>query len=139
MAQHDYVIDNASGAAVRADLNNVLTAIVSNNSGATAPSPTYAYQWWADTTTGLLKIRNAANTDFVVVGTLASANLGLVVAPSAAGTDGQVLSTDGAGVQTYVDRARLVRNTAIASTSGTAIEFLSIPTWVKRVLRRWLY
>ena len=40
MAQHDYVIDNASGAAVRADLNNVLTAIVSNNSGATAPSQT---------------------------------------------------------------------------------------------------
>ena len=133
MAQHDYVIDNASGAAVRADLNNVLTAIVSNNSGATAPTPTYAYQWWADTTTGLLKIRNAANTDFVVVGTLALANLGLVVAPSAAGSADQVLSTDGSGVQTYVDRARLVRNTAIASTSGTAIEFLSIPTWVKRV------
>ena len=133
MPQHDYVIDNASGAAVRADLNNVLTAIVSNNSGATAPTPTYAYQWWADTTAGLLKIRNAANTDFVTVGTLALANLGLVVAPSAAGSADQVLSTDGSGVQTYVDRARLVRNTAIASTSGTAIEFLSIPTWVKRV------
>ena len=86
MPQHDYVIDNASGAAVRADLNNVLAAIVSNNSGATAPSPTYAYQWWGDTATGLLKIRNAANTDFVVVGTLALANLGLVVAPTAAGT-----------------------------------------------------
>ena len=133
MAQHDYVVNNASGAAVRADLNNVLTAIVSNNSGATAPTPTYAYQWWADTTTGLLKIRNAANTDFVVVGTLASANLGLVVAPTAAGSADQVLSTNGSGVQTYVDRARLVRNTAVASTSGTEIDFTSIPTWVKRV------
>jgi len=133
MAQHDYVIDNASGAAVRADLNNALAAIVSNNSGATAPSPTYAYQWWPDTTTGLLKIRNAGNTDFVVVGTLALANLGLVVAPAAAGSADQVLSTNGSGVQTYVDRARLVRNTAVPSTTGTEIDFTSIPSWVKRV------
>lgn len=133
MAQHDYVINNASGAAVRADLNNALAAIVSNNSGATAPSPTYAYQWWLDTTTGLLKIRNAGNTDFVVVGTLASANLGLVVAPAAAGSADQVLSTNGSGVQTYVDRARLVRSTAVPSTTGTEIDFTSIPSWVKRV------
>jgi len=38
----------------------------------------YAYQWWADTTTGLLKIRNAANSAWVTIGTLASANLGLL-------------------------------------------------------------
>jgi hypothetical protein len=78
MAQHDYVIANGTGAAVRSDLNNGLAAIVSNNSGATEPATMYAYQWWADTTTGLLKIRNAANNGWVTVGTLASANLGLL-------------------------------------------------------------
>lgn len=88
MAQHDYVIANQSGAAFRADLNNGLAAIVSLNSGPTAPSTPYAYQWWADTTTGLLKIRNAANSAFITVGTLASANLGLatVASPSFTGT-----------------------------------------------------
>ena len=78
MAQHDYIIANQSGAAFRSDLNNGLAAIVSQNSGAAQPSTTYAYQWWADTTTGLLKIRNAANNAWITVGTLADANLGLL-------------------------------------------------------------
>jgi hypothetical protein len=78
MAQHDYIIANQSGAAFRSDLNNGLAAIVSNNSGAAQPSTTYAYQWWSDTTTGLLKLRNAANNAWITIGTLASANLGLL-------------------------------------------------------------
>ena len=78
MATHDYVIANGTGAAVRSDLNGALAAIVSNNSSATAPATTYAYQWWADTTTGLLKIRNSANSAWVTIGTLASTNLGLL-------------------------------------------------------------
>lgn len=78
MATHDYVIANGTGAAVRSDLNGALAAIVSNNSSATEPATMYAYQWWPDTTTGLLKIRNAANNAWVTVGTLASANLGLL-------------------------------------------------------------
>ena len=65
MAQHDYVIANGTGAAVRSDLNNGLAAIVSNNSGATEPGTMYAYQWWADTTTGLLKLRNSANSAWI--------------------------------------------------------------------------
>lgn len=133
MAQHDYIIDNATGAAVRADLNNALAAIVSLNSGATAPTTTYAYQPWADSTTGLLKLRNAANTGWVTVGTLASANLGLVVAPASAGTANQVLSTDGAGVQTWVDRDRSAYATSQNSTSGVAIDFTSIPSWAKSI------
>ena len=48
--QHDGVIANASGAAVRADLNNALAALITNSSGATSPATTYAFQFWADTT-----------------------------------------------------------------------------------------
>ena len=65
MATHDYVIDNGTGAAVRTDLNNALAAIVSNNSSSSEPSTKYAYQWWADTTTGILKIRNSSNNGWV--------------------------------------------------------------------------
>ena len=67
MATHDYIISNASGASVRADLNNALAAIVSNNSNATSPATTYAYQWWADTTTGQLKLRNSANNAWITI------------------------------------------------------------------------
>jgi hypothetical protein len=67
MAQHDYVIANGTGAAVRSDLNNALAAIVSNNSGATEPTTTYAYMPWADTATGLYKIRNGANSAWITL------------------------------------------------------------------------
>jgi len=93
VAQHDYVIANGTGAAVRSDLNGALGAIATNNSGATEPTTTYAYQLWADTTTGLLKIRNAANSAFVTVGTLASTNLGLASLAGATFTGDVILGT----------------------------------------------
>jgi hypothetical protein len=65
MATHDYILDNASGAAFRTDLNNALAAIVSNNSNGSSPATTYAYQWWADTSAGVLKIRNSANNAWI--------------------------------------------------------------------------
>ena len=67
MATHDYVLDNATGANFRADLNNALAAIVSNNSSSSEPSTKYAYQWWADTNDGVLKIRNSANDGWVTL------------------------------------------------------------------------
>mgnify|MGYP003111067155 CR=1 FL=1 len=67
MATHDYVLDNATGANFRADLNLVLAAIVSNNSSSTEPSTKYAYQWWADTNDGVLKIRNSANNAWITL------------------------------------------------------------------------
>ena len=93
MATHDYVIANGTGAAVRSDLNDALAAIVSNNSSATAPATTYAYQFWADTTTGLLKVRNAANSAWITIGTLASTNLGLASLAGATFTGDVILGT----------------------------------------------
>ncbi len=65
MATHDYVIDNSTGANVRADINSVLQAILTNNSSSSAPSTTAAYMFWADTTTGTLKIRNSSDNAWV--------------------------------------------------------------------------
>src|SRR5882724_7705390 len=69
--QGDQSVANQAGAAFRADMNSELQALVTNSSGTSAPVVTYAYQWWADTTNGLLKQRNAANSAWIVRGTLA--------------------------------------------------------------------
>jgi hypothetical protein len=65
MPTHDYIIDNSTGQNVRQDINNALAAIVSNNSNSSSPSTTYAYQWWADTSNNVLKIRNSANNAWI--------------------------------------------------------------------------
>ena len=65
MATHDYVIDNSTGANVRADINNALTAIATNNSNSSAPTTTYATQFFADTSASIMKLRNTANNAYV--------------------------------------------------------------------------
>lgn len=69
MSQHDYVIANASGASVRSDLNDALSAVATWNSGSSAPGTTYARMRWVDTTNGVVKRRNAANSAWIVVET----------------------------------------------------------------------
>lgn len=89
MAQHDYAIANQSGLSFRQDLNNALLAIVSQNSGTSEPSTTYAYQLWVDSSTSpaTIKQRNAANSAWLTIGTV-STNWGLATAasPSFTGT-----------------------------------------------------
>jgi|TARA_R100000084_G_scaffold32111_2_gene12376 hypothetical protein len=67
MTQHDYNLQNASGAAFRADLNAALLAIVSNNSGNSSPEATFAGQIWEDTSTtpSIYKLRNSANDAWI--------------------------------------------------------------------------
>ena len=57
----DYTIANDTGANVRSDINAVLGAIQTLNSGSSEPSANVAFQLSVNTTTSLLKIRNAAN------------------------------------------------------------------------------
>ena len=70
MARHDYQIANATGASVRADLNNALAAIQSVNSGSGTPSSTVAYQYFIDTsaTPALIKQRNAGDNGDILLG-----------------------------------------------------------------------
>jgi hypothetical protein len=66
VAQHDYNIANAAGAAVRADMNAALAAILTSNSGATAPTVTAPFMPWFDTSAGVFRIRNQADTAWVL-------------------------------------------------------------------------
>ena len=76
----NYTIENASGANVRTDLNNVFAAIQSSNSKSTdlATSQCVAGMPFLNTTTNILKIRNSSNGAFTEIGNIDQANLGLL-------------------------------------------------------------
>lgn len=118
MSQHDYVLDNDIGSNFRVDLNTALGAIATNNSGATEPVTMYAYQWWADTTTGLLKRRNSANTAWVTIMSLDSLTF---ASPTLTGTT-QVAALTASGLATFNSNVGIgvAPNAAFALyTSGT--------------------
>ncbi len=75
MAQHDYTIANQGFPATRSDLNNVLQAIATNNTGTSAPTTLYAGQFWIDTTatTWVLYIHDGTdNIQFAQIDTSAN-------------------------------------------------------------------
>ena len=76
----NYTIENASGANVRTDLNNVFAAIQSSNSKSTdlASSQCVAGMPFLNTTTNILKIRNSSNGAFTEIGNINETNLGLL-------------------------------------------------------------
>ncbi len=90
-------IANQGFPATRADLNNALQALASNNSGASAPSTTFANQWWYDEANNKLYIRNEANNAWIQVAVLDQTNnewqitTGVIQAKD---SDGLALKTD---------------------------------------------
>ena len=68
-----------------------------------------------------------------VISEAAGAVVVLTVDVATDGAADQTLATNGTGTIAWVDRARLVRGTAVASTSGASIDFTSIPSWAKRI------
>lgn len=117
----DYSIANQSGANFRAELNTILAAIVSFNSGSTAPTTTYAYQPWVDTgvTPALLKIRNAANNAWITIGDVTATNLGLLSTATAASTYAPIASPTFTGTVTIPSGANIsgYLTTSTASTT----------------------
>lgn len=72
MSQNDMVIANQTAALARADINSALQALASNSLGTSAPSTTYAGQWWYDSSAAILKLRNSANSAWIDVGIFSS-------------------------------------------------------------------
>tara|TARA_B100000242_G_scaffold280928_1_gene240760 strand:+ start:431 stop:1018 length:588 start_codon:yes stop_codon:yes gene_type:complete len=72
-----YTIANDTGANVRNAINGVLGAIQTLNSGSSDPSANVAFQLSVNTTSNLLKLRNAANNGYIEIGNVTQANLGL--------------------------------------------------------------
>ena len=122
MATHDYVIDNQTSANARADINNVLQAILSNNSSATAPTVTAANMFWYDTANNLLKMRNEADTDWIIVGYLDQSGTKFEVRTdviqAASGSGTSVKNSSGT---TIIDLSVASQSTAEAGTNNTQI------------------
>lgn len=134
MAQHDYDIANQSGAAFRADLNNALQAIVSNNSGAAAPSTTYAHQVWVDTSTSpaTIKRRDAANAAWVTVGSTtgsvyvpSGSSLGVGTSTPQARLEVQAPSASRSYTSSVLDFSNIHLNGITAGTTTSALTFTS--------------
>lgn len=66
------VIANQTASSARADINSAIQALASNSLGASAPSTTYAGQFWFDSANDILKIRNEANSAWLNVGLFSS-------------------------------------------------------------------
>lgn len=95
MSQHDYEIltaDANTGTSFRAAVNAALQALASNNSGGTAPATPYAYMFWPDTSSGLLKQRNGTNTAWITIGKLDITNWGLALRTAIAGGTGDTIT-----------------------------------------------
>ena len=90
--------DNGTGLAVRTALKDVLESLRTVNSAAGDPSGAAnlaAYQLHINTDSNLLKIRNAANSDFIELGNISQTNFGFLSA--AGGTMTGALLADDAG------------------------------------------
>lgn len=74
MSQNDFTIANQGFPAFRADLNGALQALASNSAGTSAPTTTFAYQYWYDSTNNLLKIRNADDDAWITLFTFDQTN-----------------------------------------------------------------
>ncbi len=116
MSQHDYDIANASGATVRADINAVLLAILTQNSDATEPAVKYPFMLWADTTANQLKIRNGNNSGWLALGTLDIANLGLATLESPTLT-----GTPKAPTPSTTDTSTKIATTAMVQAAAAAL------------------
>ena len=77
MSQAPLVFTGISGQDLINFVEAALQANVSFNAGATEPTTKYAYQFWADTSSGFLKQRNAANSAWIVLGTLGVTGLNI--------------------------------------------------------------
>jgi len=122
MAQHDMNIANQGFPATRADINNALQALASNNSGTSAPSTTFANQWWYDTNNNKLYIRNEANNAWIQVAVLDQTNAewqiitGVIQAKDG---DGLVFQTDDGTTRVSIDDAGNVG--VVGATKTTAL------------------
>lgn len=122
MAQHDYNLINQSGANFRTDLNNALTAIVSNNSGASEPATMFAYELWVDTSNSVMKIRNSGNSAWITlpfsIGTSNSVDIN-------AGTVNGITSlsfSSGSTVASILDEDNLSSDSATALATQQSIK-----------------
>jgi hypothetical protein len=156
MSQHDFDIANQTASSARSDINNALQALASLSSGDTAPSTTYANMLWYETDTNILKMRNEADSAWINVGYLDQGSSAFRILD-----DTQVMNTGGTQTGLLGDQATATWEAGtgtteslvspakvkaaitsiagvtwvspVATTSGTSVDFSSIPSGVTTI------
>jgi len=126
----NYNVENAAGNVVRQDINNILDAIRTNNSGGSDPSNPVKFMLYGDSSDDILKVYDGS--DFRSIGDVGEPNLGLL--PKSGGTmTGVILADDASGASTPAiafdgdaDTGiyRKSANTLAFSTAGTERTFI---------------
>ncbi len=113
MSQHDFSIANQTASSARSDINSGLQALASNNSGASAPSTTYANMFWYDTTNNILKLRDETNSSWINVAYInQSTNLTSII------DNTPVVTTGGSTVGLLGDQLQSAWNTGTSTTES---------------------
>ena len=156
MSQHDFDIANQAAASARADINNALQALASLSSGNAAPTTTYANMLWYETDTNILKMRNEADSAWINVAYLDQGSSAFRILD-----DTQVTNTSGTQTGLLGDQATATWEAGsgtteslvspakvkaaitsiagvtwvspVATTSGTSVDFSSIPSGVTTI------
>ena len=124
----DYNIANASGASVRSDINAVLDAIKTCNSGGSDPANPEAFMLYVDTAdSNKLKIRNASNNGFTTIGSVNDANLGLLLRSGGTMT-GSILGHNGSGAGSPAYSFNSDEDTGMFRPSANSIGFSTAGT-----------
>ena len=80
---------------------------------------------------------NGSSSGYVELDVPAAAGSHTLTLPDGGGSSGQYLQTDGSGGLSWAtglaQGSVITAGTAVASTSGTSIDFTGIPSWVKRI------
>ena len=76
---------------------------------------------------------NGSTSGYAEIDSPAVGGNNTLILPGGNGNADQVLGGNGSGTLSWVDRGRMVLATAQNTTSGTAIDFTGIPSWVKRI------
>jgi len=111
-------------AALKTKISDGFAALRSSFSGTSAPSATAAEQEWADTTTSLLKRRNAGDTNWDIVGLLRGDNSRCVTTiklVDLTATDDQLIIAPRRGA--LIEAITILSESTTAHTSGNEYTF----------------
>jgi len=95
----DLYLDNQPGASFRAELNQIIEALATNNGGTVEPVPAFPSMWFADWTANMLRRRRKDNTAWLDVSPIDEALLKASAADIAAGVEATKAITS-AGLKT---------------------------------------
>ena len=93
----NFTVENAAGSVVRADINNILDAIKTNNSGGSDPSNPVKFMLYGKSSDDKLKVYDGSN--FREIGDVGEDNLGLLLRSGGTMT-GVILADDASGAST---------------------------------------